>query len=218
MADGDDRSPAATGDSAHAPVMPELFALPCAPVLSAWKGSILRGYRETLQLLDWLDGVYATVGPITQALLDDPPAAITWIPSTHTLPLVEAVYRLHGEAGVHRLSTQATDHGLVRLLRPALSSILRLSGASPATLLSRMGVIVGHQSRGFDFEWHDHGDRSGKFTVVSHGVRNLPSTVAMWAGGVGNVFPLTDTEGRISLARQDTDDEKGTLVYAVDWR
>jgi hypothetical protein len=169
------------------------------PVQQASKASMFRGYVDVLRRDRLLDRVRARVSADVAHMLDQPPPASAWIPWRQTDEVMLAIEAVGGIATVRNVSRDAVLVGLVPVLRVAVEGFLRLFGATPSTLLTRMGQLTSNSSRGVEYEYVATSDRSGEMLVRYPSRRDMPLALfAAAAGGFEAVYELCRVRGTVS--------------------
>ncbi len=128
------------------------------------KGAALRAYIKELERKGWLDAVSAKISPEARAAFAAPPPASSWMDAAPIEELMGVVEALHGEQSVRALSHGA-QKDLVPVLRPVIEGVLRIFGASPATMYARMELLTRTSLRGVEFGWEAASPESGTMEV-----------------------------------------------------
>src|SRR5258705_13849049 len=102
------------------------------------KGFVFRGFLVELDRGGLLPGVLESVPEDTRALLVPPPLANAWIEGEHVNRIGESVCAAHGALRWRRIAHDATLNYGIPILRSAVEGVLRLFGASPSMMFSRM--------------------------------------------------------------------------------
>src|SRR5581483_673549 len=180
------------------------------------KGAALRAYVKDLARKGWLAAVKARVGEPTRALLDAPPPSSSWMDGEPIELLMAAVDELHGEDAVRQLSHDANSE-MVPLLRPLIEGTLRLFGASPATIFSRLELLTRNSLRGCEFKWRAETDASGEIEVHFVSRRQLPRrSFVSFVGSFEVVIELCGKKGTVSSP--DLLAGGAGARFAVAWR
>lgn len=162
------------------------------------KASILRGFVAALEREGMLQEVRARVSPEARAYIDSPPPASTWMPSWPTEQIAEAVTEMAGLARWRHIAYLATRDGVVPLLRAAIEGFMRLFGAKPSSVLSRMQQITQSSTKGIEYQYASTGESACEMIVTYPFRRDLPlSTYYAVAGAFEVVFELCGVRGTI---------------------
>jgi hypothetical protein len=137
------------------------------------KASVLRAYARYLQREKLLAAVVARAAPVTGDLLRDPPLPSTWIEGGIFLDVLQAVEAEQGPEGVLRMAELSVRDALPRFTG-AVVGLLRMFGASPATLFSHLGQLVSSSVEGARYQYEATGPRSGVVTMSYPAARQLP--------------------------------------------
>jgi hypothetical protein len=124
------------------------------------KGSTLRSYVEVLQRERRREAVMERVPPETAALIATPPLASTWVDWLHVVHITRAVEALSGLQGVRDFARKMIDEAKKPHLR-LLEGLLRLFGASPASIFQRMNDLVKGTIENQEFIYTPLSERSG---------------------------------------------------------
>jgi len=185
--------------------------------VAAFRGSVLRAYLEALRASPDFDRVRAMVAAEAQAAMDLPPTSSEFVPARITNALIEAHHALHGAELTRDLARRANRGGIVRIIEPLVRAAMRIGGASPAAVLSRLDTILHRQQRGYEFAWEGLDARSGRVRVVSHGLRETPASAVSWEGALAIAFDLTETKGTIRTETQKHVGAVSTTTYLARW-
>jgi hypothetical protein len=129
------------------------------------KGRLLRAYVKWLVRDKKLDAVLQRVPPETAELIRDPPLPGTWIDRELVAPIVAAVDEIGGKAAVRRMFKTVMTEEHLPLARPGLTGLLRIFGASPATLYKRFHQLMRTSMEGMECEYTPTSERSGLFEL-----------------------------------------------------
>ena len=177
-------------------------------------GSVLRGDVAWLERNGLKAQVRERLAPETQAVFDNPPLPVTWMPARHTDALHEALHAIGGEEKVVQLGQEAARANGAAMLRPLLTTVLSLFGASPAALFGRMDALVGMYVKGTSFSWEPAGERGGVMRM-----RNVDRAPAAWylrwKGPLLFAFEVASVKGSVEACEMDPDGMGA--VYRVAW-
>jgi hypothetical protein len=140
------------------------------------KAASLRAYVAWLRRQGKLSAVMARVPPASAQLLASPPLVSSWIDARDIEPILCALEELDGAGAVLRMTRESLrEDSFLTLLRPMLTAMLRLFGASPATLYRHMNDLCKTSVRGMDFAFRADGERAGTVDVSYAVEREIPS-------------------------------------------
>ena len=175
-------------------------------------GTTVRAYVPWLKREGLLEHVRARVSGRTRTLLDAPPLPTAWIDSSLMDEIYLAVAERLGEDGVRRLGYESTRDAYAPLVRRFVSTIFSLFGGTPATLLSRAGMLTSSFVRGASFTYLDD-DRQ----LLLRNVEPAPRLAYVaWQGVLEILFDLTRTTGEVRLDGLEEDGRLGR--FGVSWR
>ncbi len=180
------------------------------------KGAALRAYIKQLERKEWMAAVSAQVSDETRALFAAPPPSSSWMDAAPIEDLMAAVEKLHGEDAVRALSHDA-QNDLIPIYRPILEGVLRIFGASPATMYARMELLTRTALRGVEYAWHEASPRSGDLEVRFVARRELPRRAFVsFIASFQVILELCGKKGTVSLPEVNRD---GTGArYHIEWR
>ena len=185
-----------------------------APGTRQVTGSLFRGYVDVLKKQGRLAEVRTRLSPGVVALIDKPPFPLRWIDANAIDEIAAVLYGLHGPEVVRAFHCQVVRDSLGPLLRPLISTLTAMFGASPDTLLSRFDAFAPSVIKGSKFQWTTTGPTSGQLTL-SHDSRLSLGSWAGWEGTVLFTLDITGTEGTVSPTRISADGCIG--VIDIDW-
>jgi hypothetical protein len=139
------------------------------------KAASLRAYVAWMGRAGQLDAVVARVPPASAQLLLDPPLVSTWIDARELEPILCALDAIEPGAVLRMTRESLREDTFLSLLRPMLAAVLRLFGASPATLYRHMNELVQTSVRGMDFAFRSDGERAGVVQVAYDVDGEVPS-------------------------------------------
>jgi hypothetical protein len=184
---------------------------------AAFRGSVLRAYLETLRSEGTLDRIVARLDGEVRALVAMPPTSAELVPARVTNALIEAYYVELGEEATRAMARRANRAGIVRIIEPIIRTALRLGGASPAAILSRLELLLRQQQVGYDLGWEGVSSNAGKVRIVSHGLEETAASMVSWEGALAIAFDLTQTEGRVRTVERRWADGRTTSTLLAQW-
>lgn len=185
--------------------------------VAAFRGSVLRAYLDSVRAEGEFDRVRAIVDDEARGAMDLPPTSSEFVPSRITNALIEGYHILRGADATRALARRANRAGIVRIIEPVIRTAMRIGGASPAAILSRLELILRQQQRGYELGWEELDARSGRVRVVSHGLRETPAAAVSWEGALSIAFDLTQTDGTLRMESQKHVNGASTTTFLARW-
>lgn len=130
------------------------------------KASVFRAYVAWLERESRLEAVVARLSPQTAHLVERPPLASTWMHSGPLDEIVEQIEAVAGLDGVKRASESILREQMVPLLLPMVRNILRIIGATPATIYRHWDDLIRTTMRDVTWSWSPTSDTAGVLTVT----------------------------------------------------
>lgn len=183
------------------------------------KGSMFRSVAVALVGHPARATIVAGVGPEARALLDDPPLPTAWLDARLINDLYQVMYERLGEAELRRINYEAAARGVSPLVRGAVERLLRVFGASPATLLSKFDRVAGTTSRGVVYRYEALSETSGRFDIEYPGLSDLPLGPFVATGGALElIFDICGVQGTIDGLSYVPNGRNNRVRYEVNWR
>jgi hypothetical protein len=127
------------------------------------------------------------------------PLDSSWVSMTMVEELTVAVGVLHGQDGLRRMARESLNQSVIPVLRTIIEGFLRIFGATPASLLSRMPQITASTVKGVEYSWTATGPDSGTFLIAYPGRKRVPAELfAGAAASIELVFELCRVRGTVS--------------------
>ncbi|MFZ5444191.1 MAG: hypothetical protein ACOZQL_29615 [Myxococcota bacterium] len=180
---------------------------------TAWRVSSLRvsGLAQALARKGVLDEVLLHCTPETRAVFTRPHDAASH-PAQALVDFNEAVVRTLGTAGLEELNFEATRDAYSKVLRPIVTVAVAITGASPASILSRVPSSVGQILPGVTATWTARGKNAGTVSIAYPGSIS-PTFEHAWRGGLRFLSELAGTPLRIDEFRL----EGSAFVFDLSW-
>jgi hypothetical protein len=185
-----------------------------APVGMRLKASTLRAYVNVLDKLGRREDVIARVPPETASILASLPLAGSWIAFGHMVRITEAMEALVGPVGVRDFVHRAIDEARGPHIK-MLEGILRLFGASPATIFKRMNDIVKSTIENMEYRYTAIDDHSGIMAVTYHFDEPLP--MCMYVGGSQALQAIFDACGVKGMVGNPQVRGTNFVEYHLQW-
>lgn len=181
------------------------------------KATMFLGLRSVVEREGRLSEVHAAASDVVRSLLDRPPLASEWVNGDDMHGFLVALAAVEGLDGVQRASRRAVVESVTPLLRSYAGPMLRLFGASPHTLLSRLNDVMKITNRGIDGAYRRSDDHCA-FVSFCH-----PSAAAMheamfasWRGSLEAVLDFCDVKGTVGPAVINS--ARNGAEFEVRWR
>jgi hypothetical protein len=165
-----------------------------------------------------LERVLAAAPERQRALFRDPPAATAWIPIDDMDHLQQAIEDVLGAGECRRISRDAMTVGVIPLLQSFVSGLLRLFGASPHTLFSRLGELMKFTTFGVDYQCTRTDDRSCRVRIGYPHRRGVRA--GAWesvAGGLESAFIVCYVKGIVSAPMVVANGHDNAADFDIRW-
>jgi hypothetical protein len=185
-----------------------------APAGFRAKASVLRAYLRFAQRERLVDELLARVQPPTAALLRQPPLPSTWLDGSVLIDVQNAIEALRGLDGILQMA-ELTVRDALPHFTGAVVGLLRMFGASPATLFRHLGQLVRSSVDGVEYEYEAKGERAGVVTARYPAAHELPKN-AFYAvvPTLQMVLQLCKAPGEVSLPKQR---RGNSAEYSIRW-
>jgi hypothetical protein len=182
------------------------------------KGSLVRSMVAVVTEQGLRNAVIGRVSPVAAELLHDPPLPTMWIDAQVYNEILQALYEIEGAERLRHLNREAVDRGLSSLLRTTAPGMLRLFGASPETLLSRLDRLGASTSRGVITPYVASGPTSGSLEMEFPALRDVPIGAFVASGGaIKLVFDICGVSGTIGEPTWIDEERRNAMRFAVAW-
>lgn len=186
-------------------------------VRSEIKGSVFRGCLQGLRNLRLHDDVRSRVSSSTRTLMDDPPLPSAWMASEPIMEIHEVVSQVAGLDMVRKLIRESSD-ATTRVVQPMIQGLMRLFGASPSTLLSRMTTLSSSMSRGTTFAYSETGPRTGRVLITFHAYREPKrSVLAAMEASLEILAEMCVRKATATLESSKSLDSGSIASFVVEW-
>lgn len=183
------------------------------------KGSIVRALVSALSEQGLRDAVLTHVSPQARLLLLDPPVATMWIDARLQNEIYQAILELVGADKLRRINRTAVERGLSPLLRATAERVLRIFGATPAALLSKLDRVGGSTARGVVYHYEVISAGSGHFDVEYPTLQDVPLGPFIATGGALElVFELCTVRGSFGDPVVVPNGKNNRMRFLVSWR
>ncbi|HEY6910499.1 MAG TPA: hypothetical protein VI356_14065 [Myxococcales bacterium] len=173
-------------------------------------GAVVRAYVDELRALGAVEEIRPHLSPEAEKLLDKPPMPVSWVEVRLAHEPLVALGRVRGRDEVRALAHRVVGGKVGAILRPLLTTTLRLFGGTPATLFSRLDTLTAVMLRGVKFSWTAAGPGAG--TVgIAYPYPVDPALFSTWEGMLRLGFDLTQTSGKVAQARLQEGGRRGEV-------
>jgi|LNFM01.2.fsa_nt_gb hypothetical protein len=181
------------------------------------KGGIFRGLVFVLKEDDKLRAVEELLSGETLALVRSLPTTGAWVDGVRMLELEEAIAQRYDSRGVMDVARRSMAVELRANTRSLTEGILRLFGATPASLFSRVSTFDPLTLRGVQHSWTSKGPKSGEIRARYVTSKNLPEVLGYVAAGMLNaVFDMVRATGSVEFVGV-AEADRNVMVYAIQW-
>jgi hypothetical protein len=182
------------------------------------KGYNVRGFVAAVSRRGLLADLEARATPATRALLVDPPSPSAWVDGTVLLELNTLLLEQRGEAVVRAIGRESIEQGALGILRPAIEGFMRLFGATPSTLFSRLATLSTSSTRGAKLDYTEESATAGLVVFRLVGTPRATRAVFIsFAGAMEVAFDLCKVRGTAAepVVRNEGSDTVGEI--RVSW-
>lgn len=173
-------------------------------------GAVVRAYVDELRALGVLDEIRPHLSQPAEKLLDKPPMPVSWVEVRLAHEPLVALSRVRGRDEVRALARRVVGGKVGAILKPLLTTTLRLFGGTPATLFSRLDTLTAVMLRGVKFSWTAAGPTAG--TVgIEYPYPVDEALFATWEGMLHLGFDLAQTTGTLAQARMQEGGRRGLI-------
>jgi hypothetical protein len=128
------------------------------------KGLAFRAYVTWLQREKKIDAIIARLPASTAALVKEPPLPGAWIEGVDMVRIVSAIEMVAGIEAVRRCGRETIEDMLPKH-HMLVTGLLRLFGATPATLFRRVNDLVRTSVEGMSYTYTPTEERAGVMEV-----------------------------------------------------
>jgi hypothetical protein len=162
--------------------------------------------------------VRAAVSPATQAVIDDPPRALSFIPSTPIDEIESALQRLAGNEALAECGIACARPLGWSLLQPIIRMAFMLFGQSPEPIFSNLDRFFSMVTRGITFSW-EPAEKGGTILTRFSGEGTPEAAFHVLRGTLLFVYEVSGTVGEVGPPEVVESTPAGVTVrYAVRWK
>jgi hypothetical protein len=181
------------------------------------KASLFNGIQAILVREGRLDTIAQSAPPALRCLLAQPPLASEWISGAIMNEFLSAIAANYGLDTVQRVTRGAVNESMVPLMRSYAGALLRLFGATPHSIFSRVNDVMKLTSRGVDASYRRGGERR-LFASFSHSAASAlhPAMFASWRGAMEAILDFCDVRGTVS--EPVVNSARNGAEFEIEWR
>jgi hypothetical protein len=184
---------------------------------AANKGGVVRGYASYLARKGMTSSIESMLPPDTADLLARPPLASEWVPARHSIAINEAVGSIWGPRGVREMNRETLRTTVMVVAMPLLSGLGRMFGLSPATLFTRLDLVLRSSSRGVHYGYEPTSTDSGCISVRSATPSQSLITAEAWAAGFELIIDVCGRKGTVNVEDCENGPRESIMRFGVDW-
>ena len=189
------------------------------PTEVAVKGSVVRAIVTLLTEHGLQDEMIRQVSPRAAALIVEPPLPTMWVDARDSNDIYQALHDLVGPERLRRLNHDAIERGVSPLLKAAAEGVLRIFGASPGALLSKLDRVGGSTARGVVYHYVEIDAHSGHFDIEYPALRDVPVGPFVATGGALElVFDMCRVRGMFGEPVFVPNGRNNRMRFLVSWR
>jgi hypothetical protein len=174
--------------------------------------SYMAAVTKALKKLGKYDAVLAKVmAPKSKQSLEDSYAQ-RWWGTQESIDLTLAVAAVGGPELVRQVGRLAVVESISAIVRPLLSVLIAVSGASPAAILSRYQDFTITAVRNIQTAYEPKSTSSGVLTVT-YPCQIPKEYIEFWLGGIGYIFDVTKKTKGPSAAHH----HGSRMVFELSW-
>lgn len=178
------------------------------------KGTLVLGYLKHLEGAGRTARVREGLAEEKRWVFDRPPSITDWIAGEVLDALVIAVHDTDGPAAVRRMVSSSLNGSVARYVRPLGESLLRLFGATPHTLLSRVATVNAPLFRGLSYRYTRIDDRSCSIEVTYPRPPVQPALLA-WDEALSMI--VEGTAGRRPEMTSERGNSAQSWLFTMRW-
>jgi hypothetical protein len=181
------------------------------------KASILRGIVSALKASGKLAVVQARLDPATRAMTERPPVSSAWVSGPMVAALQVAIVEALGPAEAQAIGAESITIETGPLMRTMTEGIVRLFGATPDSLLSRLSMFESLTLRNIKQQWTQTAEHRGYVSIRYVRCRQVPDALPiMSAGMLEPIFGICRTEGTARF-RGWASDARDEAIIDFEW-
>lgn len=173
-----------------------VFVATHEPTQTRVAAMLVRGYIDLFERRGVMEKIRPKMSPALAAFVARPPLPIAWVDAT-------LFYEMLGQAGevtsyetMRQFAIENTSQQAGPMLLPMLRTLLRLWGATPATIFRNAASVVGVQVKGTKFTYTPETETSGAIDVEP-GMVMSQYVYAAWEGTFMYVYEVAGVKGEV---------------------
>ncbi|MDP3276663.1 MAG: hypothetical protein Q8Q09_15805 [Deltaproteobacteria bacterium] len=181
------------------------------------KGQVITPFIEVLRESKRWDAVEPKLSESCRTSIARRPLASEWVEATPFFELLRVVYETYGQQVTVDGGYASTKLSIGRFTMPLTQSMLRLFGATPWTLFSRLGPMSTQSTRGLKLEATQIGTHAVVVVMIYDTKERLPiGALYHSAGSLMTVFDLIPFEGKVESVEW-TNREENQGKIKISW-
>jgi len=175
---------------------------------------LVRGYLTLFERYGILEKMRPRLSPELAALVARPPLPISWVSAAVFDELLKAAGESSSRDMVRKVAYENTSQQTGQMVLPMLRTLLKLWGATPATLFRNLNSVVTVQVKGTRLDYVPETESSGIIEIDSDRVAN-DYVYAGWEGTLMYAYEVAGVKGEIGRTQLLEGGRKGRLP--VSW-
>ena len=181
-------------------------------------GSFFRALMDFVDKRGLREQVRAEVSPATRATIDEPPAALSFIPSAPIDEIESVLQRVAGNDALAECGIACARPLGWSVLQPVIRMAFTLFGQSPEPIFSNLDRFFALVTRGIVFSWQPD-ERGGTVLARFAGEGTPEAAFHVLRGTLIFVFEVSGTVGEVGPPQMVESTPAGVTVrYAVRWK
>lgn len=177
--------------------------------------TLLRGWLGVLQRRGILEALKPKLSSELAGIVAKPPLPIAWVEARIIDELISAAGQATDRETIRQCGFEDTRQRAGQMVMPMLRTLLKLWGATPATLFRNIGSVVNIHVRGTTMEYVPESETSGVMEVDPR--REASDWLyAAWEGALMFVYEVAGVQGEVSRAELIDNGRKGKI--RVRWK
>ncbi|MGZ6123463.1 MAG: hypothetical protein ACXWLR_00800 [Myxococcales bacterium] len=181
-------------------------------------GAFFRALMDYVDERGLRDQVRGLVSEQTKAVIDDPPRALSFIPSTPIDEIEVALQKLAGDEALVECGIACARPLGWSLLQPVIRMAFMMFGQSPEPIFSNLDRFFSMVTRGITFTWAP-GEKGGSVSARFAGEGTPEAAFHVLRGTLLFVYELSGTVGEVGPPEVlESTPECVTILYDVGWK
>ncbi len=181
-------------------------------------GTFFRALMDFVDERGLRDQVRGLVAEQTRAVIDTPPRALSFIPSTPIDEVESALQKLIGDEALAECGIACARPLGWSLLQPVIRMAFMMFGQSPEPIFSNLDRFFSMVTRGITFSWAQQG-KGGTVSARFAGEGTPEAAFHVLRGTLLFVYELSGTVGEVGTPEVLESTPAGVIVrYDVRWK